>query len=214
VREGVAFALGAIIGDITRFSEPRKLVKYIGLNPAFDDSGEGEWHGGISGHGRKDLRALLIESAHAILRSPQQPLGKWGRKLFARKGVRNIAVAAVARKLAVAVWYLMMGRWNPLEEIDAALSLKVGKIISQVGKDHLKQTSKTRQTLRQEIFQTLLAGRVKAPDPLPKTASAPAHETKPSSQTVKVYRLKPAQKLIPKGRTPHASTRLMKQVER
>ncbi len=41
VREMVAFALGAIIGDIHRFEEPGKLVKYIGLNPAFDDSGEG-----------------------------------------------------------------------------------------------------------------------------------------------------------------------------
>ncbi len=63
VREMVAFALGALIGDIHRFAEPAKLVKYIGLNPAFDDSGEGTWHGGIAGHGRKDLRGLLIESA-------------------------------------------------------------------------------------------------------------------------------------------------------
>src|SRR5438105_6812363 len=39
----VAFALGAIIGDIKRFAGPRKLVKYVGLDPAFDDSGEGEW---------------------------------------------------------------------------------------------------------------------------------------------------------------------------
>jgi transposase len=70
VREKVAFALGALIGDIARFAEPRKLVKYIGLNPAFDDSGQGQWRGGIiGGHGRKDLRSLLIESAQSILRS-------------------------------------------------------------------------------------------------------------------------------------------------
>src|SRR6266853_6961087 len=47
VREMVAFALGALVGDIKRFSHPKKLVKYIGLNPAFDDSGEGQWTGGI-----------------------------------------------------------------------------------------------------------------------------------------------------------------------
>ncbi len=35
VREMVAFALGALLGDINRFAEPAKLVKYIGLNPAF-----------------------------------------------------------------------------------------------------------------------------------------------------------------------------------
>jgi len=79
VRELVAFGLGAILGDIHRFAEPRKLVKYIGLNPAFDDSGEGQWSGGIAGHGRKDLRGLLIEAAQSILRS-SHPLAKWGKK--------------------------------------------------------------------------------------------------------------------------------------
>src|SRR5271157_5009844 len=69
IREMVAFALGALIGDIRRFASPKKLVKYIGLNPAFDDSGEGHWSGGIAGHGRKDLRCLLVEGAQAILRS-------------------------------------------------------------------------------------------------------------------------------------------------
>ena len=39
VREIVAFALGAFVGDIKRFANPKKLVKYVGLNPAFDDSG-------------------------------------------------------------------------------------------------------------------------------------------------------------------------------
>jgi transposase len=33
VREITAFALGAFIGDIQRFANPRKLVKYIGLHP-------------------------------------------------------------------------------------------------------------------------------------------------------------------------------------
>src|SRR5947209_4992051 len=41
VRTMVAFALGALVGDIKRFASPKKLVKYVGLNPAFDDSGEG-----------------------------------------------------------------------------------------------------------------------------------------------------------------------------
>jgi len=146
VRDQVAFALGAIIGDIKRFAEPRKLVKYIGLNPAFDDSGEQEWRGGIGGHGRRDLRSLLIQSAHAVLRSGH-PLAKWGKKLV------------------VAIWYLMMGRWTPLEEIDDLLALKVGKIITKVGPNGLKKLDKTRKTLREETFQSLKAGRVYILDP-------------------------------------------------
>jgi transposase len=164
VREMVAFALGALIGDIQRFAEPRKLVKYIGLNPAFDDSGEGKWSGGIAGHGRKDLRGLLIESAQAILRS-HHPLAKWGKKLLARKGSVNLAAGAVARKLTVAIWYLLMGRWTPLEEIDERLAMKVGKIITRVGPKGLKQLGKTRLALRKETFDSLKTGRVYVLDP-------------------------------------------------
>ena len=164
VREMVAFALGAIIGDISRFADPRKLVKYVGLNPAFDDSGEGEWHGGIGGHGRKDLRCLLIEAAQAIMRSGH-PLARWGKKLLARKGSLNLAVAAVARKLCVAIWYLMMGRWTPLEEVDERLALKVGKIITQVGAAALKKLGKTRRAVREQIYQSLKIGRTYQLDP-------------------------------------------------
>ena len=176
VREMVAFALGAFVGDINRFSEPKKLVKYIGLNPAFDDSGETEWSGGVGGHGHKYLRCLLVEGAQAILRCSKNPLARWGRKLLARKGSLNLAVCAVARKLATAVWYLMMGRWTTLDEIDPALSLKVGKMISQVGPVGLKALHKTRKNFRQEIFESLKKGKEYVLDPnkklIPKTATA------------------------------------------
>ena len=159
VREMVAFALGAIIGDIHRFADPRKLVKYIGLNPAFDQSGENKWEGGIGGHGRKDLRSLLIEAAHAILRS-SHPLAKWGKKLLARKGEVKLVVGAIARRLTVAVWYLMMGRWTPLDEIDTQLTIKVGKITSHLGTIGLKALGKTRKQFREEMFLALKAGRL------------------------------------------------------
>lgn len=165
VREMVAFALGAIIGDIRRFAGPKKLVKYIGLNPAFDDSGNEKWSGGIAGHGRKDLRCLLIEGAQAILRCSKNPLAHWGKKLLARKGSVNLTVGAMARKLTVAIWYLMMGRWTPLEEIDERLALKVGKLMTSIGAKGLKQLGKTRKAFREEIYGSLKAGRVYLLDP-------------------------------------------------
>jgi transposase len=165
VREIVAFALGAFIGDIQRFAHPKQLVKYVGLNPAFDDSGESEWSGGIGGHGNKHLRGLLIEGAQAILRCSQTALALWGRKLLARKGSRNLAVAAVARKLTVAVWYLLMGRWTTLEEIDKRLAFKVGTIIGSVGSKGLEHLGKSRKLLREEIYQRLKTGRVYVLEP-------------------------------------------------
>ena len=97
-----AFALGALIGDIHRFAHPKKLVKYIGLNPAFDDSGEGQSSGGIAGHGRKDLRSLLVEAAQAVLRCSKNPLAQWGKKLLRRKSSINLTVGAMV--LANSPW--------------------------------------------------------------------------------------------------------------
>ncbi len=173
VREIIAFALAAFIGDIHRFATPKKLVKYVGLNPAFDDSGASEWSGGIGGHGHKLLRSLLIEGAQAILRSSQTPLARWGRKLRAAKGSVNLAVAAIARKLTVAIWYLMMGRWTTLEEIDARLLRKVSYLIGSVGPSELQALGKSRQAYREEICQRLKTGRTYLLDPNKKYAPQP-----------------------------------------
>lgn len=159
VRDIVAFALGAIIGDIERFAKPGKLVKYFGLDPAFDDSGNEEWSGGIRGHGRKDVRSLLIEGAQSILRSGKTDLARWSRRLLARKRNINLVAAATARKLTVSVWYLLKGRWTALEELDGRLKIKVGKMISAVGPKALKQMGKSRRAYREEICRLLKTGR-------------------------------------------------------
>jgi transposase len=177
VRTVVAFAVGAMVGDIKRFASPKKLVKYVGLNPAFDDSGENQWSGGIGGHGRSDLRALLIEAAHAILRSSNTPLAKWGKKLLARKGEINLVVAAMARKLTVALWHLLMGHWTALEEVDKPLSIKVSKMISQVGEEGLKLLNKTRKDFRQEAYEKLKATRDYVLDPNKMFVPKPADPT-------------------------------------
>lgn len=159
VREITAFALGAFVGDIRRFASPKKLVKYVGFNPAFDDSGATPWSGGIGGHGHRILRSLLVEGAQAILRCSSQPLAHWGKKLLARKSQINLVVCAMARKLTVAIWYLMMGRWTTVEEIGAALSFKVGRLVRlSAAADH-KIPHQTRKLLRTRAFESLKAGK-------------------------------------------------------
>lgn len=178
VRDLIAFALGAFIGDIKRFAKPKKLVKYIGLSPAFDDSGNECWKGGVRGHGRKDLRSLLVQGAQAILRCAQTPLAKWGKKLLARKGQINLVVVAIARRLAVAVWYLMMGLWTQLEEVDARLEIKINKILTQVGASRLASLGKSRVDLKMETFEKLKSGKIYILDSsktfVPKPAAATA----------------------------------------
>ena len=116
----------------------------------------------------------MIEAAQAVLRSSLNPLAQWGRKLLGRKGSVNLTVAAMARKLAVAVWYLMMGRWTALEEIDARLALKVTKMITSVGPQGLKKLGKTRNAFREEIYGALQNAKIYVLDPNIKFTPRPA----------------------------------------
>lgn len=131
-----AFALVAIIGDVRRFERPEKLVAYLGLNPGQRESGRSKnIKLGIGKRGRGDLRHLLVQGAHAVLRMGRAtPLGQWGWKLFARKGNRNVAVVAIARKLAVQVWHQLSG--NPPEALEPSKTLdtKLHKLAVVMGK--------------------------------------------------------------------------------
>lgn len=130
-----AFALLAIIGEVGRFSGPEKLVAYLGLNPGQRTSGHGKRIKlGTGQRGRGDMRALLTQSAQAVLRTGRNTaLGKWGWQLFARKGHRNIAVAAVARKLAVQIWHLLSGNPPTMLDADKSLTLKLRKMTVLLG---------------------------------------------------------------------------------
>ncbi|MES0089048.1 transposase [Mesorhizobium sp. M0026] len=56
----VAASLAAAIGDIRRFSDPQKLVAYLGLNPSVRQFGEGPaYHGRITKQGRGHARGML-----------------------------------------------------------------------------------------------------------------------------------------------------------
>lgn len=131
-----AFALLAIIGDVRRFERPEKLVAYLGLNPGQRESGRGKHIKlGVGKRGRGDMRHLLVQGAHAVLRMGRAtPLGQWGWKLFARKGNRNTAVAAVARKLVVQVWHLLAGNAPVALEASKSLGVKLQKLVVVLGK--------------------------------------------------------------------------------
>ncbi len=104
-----ALALCAVIGPIDRFSSPSKLVGYLGLDPTVRQSGDRPARiGHISRAGQAHARGLLVEAAHGAVRSPG-PLAAFHDRVVDRRGPA-IAAVAVARKLAVLVWYLLRRR--------------------------------------------------------------------------------------------------------
>ena len=140
VRHIVAFALMAMIGDVHRFPKAKKLVGYFGLSPRKEQSGNNVKGSerGIGKTGRGDVRNLLVQAAQNAMEQRTSPLHKWGWKLALKKN-RNTAVAAVARKLTVAIWHLLMGHFTPLLELNKHLETKLLKIATMLGKESLKE---------------------------------------------------------------------------
>ena len=138
IRHRVAFALMAMIGDVHRFATAKKLVGYIGLAPRKDQSGnDKKGHDkGVGKFGRGDLRGLLLQSAQNALTQKESPLHKWGWKLLMKKH-RNEAAVAVARKLTVSIWHLLMGHFSPLLEATDHLHAKLLKLATVIGKEGL-----------------------------------------------------------------------------
>jgi transposase len=90
----------ASIGDVRRFSSPRKLVSYLGLDPRVHQSGSTPArHGHISKAGASETRHMLGEVAWKVTLTPG-PLRAFFERIRARRGPQ-IAATATARKLVV-----------------------------------------------------------------------------------------------------------------
>jgi transposase len=104
----VAFVL--IIGEANRFSCGKQIASYLGLVPAEDSSGERRRLGHISKQGNSLLRFLLVEAAQATARSDC----RWRNQFFhlAKRRGRKIAKVAMARRLAVRLYWMWRRGWN------------------------------------------------------------------------------------------------------
>ena len=100
-----AVGLKAAIGDIRRFSAPRKLVSYFGLNPSVYQTGLKAYTGHISRRGRSHARSVCVEVAHQLVKAPG-PFHAFFARLQRRKPY-NVAITAVARKLVVLTWHML-----------------------------------------------------------------------------------------------------------
>jgi transposase len=137
----VAAGLVAAIGDVTRFSDPGKLVSYFGLNPRVRQSGLGlAQYGRISKHGRAHARAMLVEAAWAASKAPG-PLRAFFLRIRAKRG-HQVAAVAVARKLAVICWHLLTKETEYLWQRPALVAHKVRAMELQAGQPMRKGSAR------------------------------------------------------------------------
>ena len=104
-----ATALVAAVGNGAVFDRGRDMAAWLGLVPREYSTGGKQRLLGISKRGNKYLRTLLIHGARAALpylAARNDRLGSWLRSLLARAH-RNVAVVALANKLARIVWAVL-----------------------------------------------------------------------------------------------------------
>lgn len=113
--------------DVRRFKNARQLGNYFGLCPSENTSGERRRLGPITKHGNPRLRRVMVELAWRIVRFQPQYVGlrRWGAVLREDKrsspAARKKAIVAVARRLAVDLWRIAIGR-KKAEELGLRLS--------------------------------------------------------------------------------------------
>ena len=105
-----ALAFVLIIGRAERFQCGKQIASYLGLVPLEDSSGQRRRLGHITKQGNSLLRFLLVEAAQVTVRSDPE----WRSKYFhlAMRRGRKIAKVAMARRLAVRLYWMWRKEWD------------------------------------------------------------------------------------------------------
>jgi len=105
-----ALAFVLILGKADRFQCGKQIASYLGLVPLEESSGNRQRLGHITKQGNSLLRFLLVEAAQVTVRS----LPEWRSKYFhlAMRRGRKIAKVAMARRLAVRMFWMMRKGWD------------------------------------------------------------------------------------------------------
>jgi transposase len=171
-----AVTVWAAIGDIHRFEDPQHLVGYAGLGTKVHDSGTTSRSGRITKAGRRDLRVVLIEAAQIAANKHPHWKAELAR-LQPRLG-RNKAIVAIARKLLVAVWYILAQHKTDRFAEPEAIAQKFLKFAYQLGKENRPAGQSAAQFVRQRLDAlsignelTSIAWGSKKPIPLPPSAN-------------------------------------------
>jgi len=104
----LAFVL--IIGQAERFRCGKQIASYVGLVPLEKSSGNRRRLGHITKQGSSMLRFLLVEAAQVSVRC----IPEWRNKyvhLALRRG-NKIAKVAMARRLAVRLYWMWRNKWE------------------------------------------------------------------------------------------------------
>lgn len=101
------------IGDIARFSSPKQLVAYAGLDPRREQSGDQQIDKSISKQGNRRIRSILYGCVTAAIRGECNPAVRalYDRLRAKGKHQKTAEVACMRKLLAIVYGCWANGRW-------------------------------------------------------------------------------------------------------
>lgn len=105
IGEWTAVVWLSFIVTTDRFPTAKALSAYCGLDPSLKISAK-HVTSTVKRGGNKELHNALTRSASNLIRVHNEPFGKWGYNLYQQTGRWKKATNAVARRLAVSLYYM------------------------------------------------------------------------------------------------------------
>lgn len=117
----------AYLDDPHRFQNARQISSYAGMVPRRYQSGEMDRQGRIHKRGPRQLRSALVEAAWLMLRYNPWAKSVYDRLTSGQKTRKKKAIVAVARKLLVRCWVMLLRKepWNPETLIAKSVAVAV-----------------------------------------------------------------------------------------
>ena len=93
-----AVTFRAEVGRVDRFRSGKQLARFCGVTPRNASSGARQADAGLIRAGNPDLRTILIELAHRLIRQSTEPWSQRAAKMLKRGKPKNVVVAAIANR--------------------------------------------------------------------------------------------------------------------
>lgn len=114
------------IGEISRFTDYKKLVSYAGLAPSLHQSGSISYTGRITKQGSRMLRWIMVEAARVAVRHDPR-MNSFYKRVAHRRGEQK-AIIAVANKMLKIIWYMLTRREPYQSRNKARYRVKLNKL--------------------------------------------------------------------------------------
>ena len=118
--------------DLSRWPSEKHFTSWLGLAPGQHASGKMKRN--KRRHGRPKAGQIFRQVAQSLLTSKRIALGAFGRRLGSRKG-SPVAIKAIARKLAVLYWRIMV---KGMEFVEIGIQKYEERLLAQKERSHYR----------------------------------------------------------------------------